>query len=215
MVDQYYQMRLKLGEEYYGYHNVRQEDWPNSAYKKHNPWGNATFVKKGIQVCSYFEEYMLGYRNSADKDNLSKTLPVGAQSVTIIINGKLISVTNVHGYYAGVGVGKGDTPERLVQSAQLVKHLEKLDGQKILGGDFNLNPDTESIAILEASKMTNLISKFQVQSTRTTKYPEEKRKLNPFADYVFVDQSLSINSFSVDTTFEGSDHAPMYLSIDI
>ena len=215
MVDQYYQMRLVLGEEYYGYHNVRQEDWPNSAYKKHNPWGNAIFVKKGINVCSYFEEYVLGYRNSADKDNLSKTLPVGAQSVTLLIDEKLISVTNFHGYYAGVGIGKGDSPERLLQSKKLLEHLEKLPGQKILGGDFNLDPDTESIAIIERSEMQNLIKKYTIQGTRTTKYPEEKRVKNPFADYVFCAADVIVSSFSVDTDFSGSDHAPMFLEIEV
>jgi endonuclease/exonuclease/phosphatase family metal-dependent hydrolase len=215
MVDQYYQMRLKLGEEYYGYHNVRQEDWPNSTYKKHNPWGNAIFVKKGISVCSYFEEYVLGYRNSADQSNLSKTLPVGAQSVTVLVNNKLFSITNFHGYYAGVGVGKGDTAERLIQSKNLLEHLDKLPGQKILGGDFNLDPNTKSIQILEEKGLDNLIKKYNIESTRTLKYPEEKRFKNPFADYVFVEDDITVKDFSVDTSFLGSDHAPLFLEIEI
>jgi endonuclease/exonuclease/phosphatase family metal-dependent hydrolase len=217
LVDQYYQMRLKLGEEYYGYHNVRQEDWPYSTYKKHNPWGNAIFVKKGINVCSYFEEFVLGYRNSAtkEKDLFSKTLPVGAQSITLLVNEKLLSITNFHGYYAGVGVGKNDTPERLLQSENLIEHLNKLPGSKILGGDFNLNPDTRSIHILEDSGLRNLISDYGITSTRTDKYPEEKRIKNPYADYVFVEEKINVTTFNVDTSFEGSDHAPMFLEINI
>lgn len=215
LVDQYYQMRLRLGEEYYGYHNVRQEDWPHSTYKKHNPWGNAIFVKKGIAVCSYFEEYVLGYRNSADKDNLSKTLPVGAQSVTIKFGSQLVSITNFHGYYAGLGAGKGDTPERLLQSENLVEHMVKLPGLKILGGDFNLDPGTRSIEILEESGLRNLIKEYSIKSTRTLKYPEEKRLKNPFADYVFVDKKAMVTDFEVDTDFDGSDHAPLFLEIEI
>ena len=215
MVDQYYQMRLKLGEEYYGYHNVRQEDWPHSTYKKHNPWGNAIFIKKRLNVCSYFEEYVLGYRNSANKEDFSRTLPVGAQSITLLIAEKLVSITNFHGYYAGVGIGKGDTPERLLQSKNLLEHLEKLPGQKVLGGDFNLDPDTESIAILENSGMQNLIKHYKIGGTRTTKYPEEKRIKNPFADYVFVQNNIKVTHFNVDTDFLGSDHAPMFLEIEV
>jgi endonuclease/exonuclease/phosphatase family metal-dependent hydrolase len=217
MVDQYYQMRLVLGEEYYGYHNVRQEDWPNSTYKKHNPWGNAIFVKKGISVCSYFEEYVLGYRNSAssDGDKFSTTLPVGAQSITFMIDNKLLSVTNFHGYYAGVGAGKGDTTERILQSENLLEHVKKLPGQKILGGDFNLDPDTESLRILENTTFKNLINDYKIEGTRTLRYPEEKRLKNPYADYVFVEESLKVNSFKVDTDFMGSDHAPLFLEIEI
>jgi endonuclease/exonuclease/phosphatase family metal-dependent hydrolase len=217
LVDMYYQLRQRLGEEYFGYHYVRQEDWPNSTYQKHNPWGNAIFLKKNIQVHSYLEEFILGYRNSAsiDGDKFSKTLPVGVQSVTLKVNNKTISISNFHGYYAGVGVGKGDTPERLMQSENLLEHLKKLPGQKILGGDFNLDPDTESMRIIEESGLQNLIKKYGIESTRTSRYPQEKRIKHPYADYVFVEESVKVNSFNVDTDFMGSDHAPLFLEIEI
>lgn len=217
LVDMYYQLRQRLGEEYFGYHYVRQEDWPNSTYQKHNPWGNAIFIKKDIEVHSYLEEFVLGHRNSAssDGDKFSMTLPVGAQSVTLKANGKTLSITNFHGYYAGAGVGKGDTPERLLQSKNLLEHIKKLPGQKILGGDFNLDPDTKSLQILEGTTLENLIKKYHIEGTRTPRYPEKKRIKNPFADYVFVEEGLSVNSFRVDTDFMGSDHAPLFLEIEI
>jgi endonuclease/exonuclease/phosphatase family metal-dependent hydrolase len=217
LVDMYYQLRQRLGEEYFGYHYVRQEDWPNSTYQKHNPWGNAIFIKKNIQVHSYLEEFILGHRNSAssDRDNFSTTLPVGAQSVTIKVNEKTLSITNFHGYYAGLGVGKGDTPERLIQSENLLEHIKKLPGQKILGGDFNLDPNTKSMEILEKSNLKNLIKEYSIKGTRTQRYPEEKRSTHPFADYVFVEECLRVNSFRVDTDFAGSDHAPLFLEIEI
>ncbi len=217
LVDMYYQLRQRLGEEYFGYHYVRQEDWPNSTYQKHNPWGNAIFIKKNIQVHSYLEEFILGHRNSAsnDKDKFSMTLPVGAQSVTLKVSDKILSITNFHGYYAGVGVGKGDTPERITQSKNLLEHIKKLPGLKILGGDFNLDPDTESLQILEKVGLHNLIKDYNIKGTRTPRYPQEKRIKNPFADYVFVDEDLKVNSFKVDTDFLGSDHAPLFLEIEI
>ena len=215
VVDQYYQMRILLQDRYFGYHHVRQEDWPDSTYKKSNPWGNAIFVKKGIKIISYFEEYILGYRNSADKNNLSKTLPVGAQSISVEIQNNIISVTNFHGYYAGVGVGKEDSIERILQSENLLNHVNKLPGIKILGGDFNLNPNTESIKILENASFENLIKKYNIKTTRTEKYPKEKRDIYPYADYVFTEKGLNVQKFYVDETFEGSDHAPMFLNISI
>lgn len=214
MIDQYYQTRLRL-PEYYGYHNPRQDDWVGSSYDKARPWGNAVFVKKNIKIVSYREDYMLGFRNSAVPENLSRTLPVSTQTIVIEVNGEIYSIVNFHGYYAGPGVGKRDNDERLLQSKNLCDHLTLLPGKRILVGDFNLDPDTESIEILEKYPLRNLVKEYGIKGTRTKEYPEEKRKLHPYADYVFVEDGIHINGFHVDTEFSGSDHAPLFLEIEI
>lgn len=212
MIDQYYQTLLRL-PEYYGYHNTRQDDWHMSSYDKARPWGNAIFVKKGIKILSYREDYILGHRNSAEMKNIEKTLPVSAQTIILEIEGNLYSIVNFHGYYAGTGVGKKDCPERLEQSKALCEHISKLPGKVILLGDFNLDPETESIKILEDFPLDNLITKYKIESTRTHHYPAEKKQKSAFADYAFVGTDVEVLDFSADESFTGSDHAPLFLSI--
>src|SRR3989304_780654 len=50
----------------------------------------------------------------------------------------------------------------------------KFNGQKILCGDFNLNPDTKSLNILDRG-MKNLIKEYKVKSTRSGLYKKDQK----------------------------------------
>ena len=87
-------------------------------------------------------------------------------------------------------------------------------------GDLNLNPDTESIRMIEEAGYRNLIAKHDIKTTRG----EMNRKLHPewaggkygyqeFADYTFVSKKVSVTGFEVPEA-EVSDHLPMILEID-
>lgn len=87
-------------------------------------------------------------------------------------------------------------------------------GGKVLCGDFNLLPQTKSIAMLEG-RMRNLIKEYNIKTTRS--------KLNPyhgtpteqhFADYVFVSEDIKVLDFKVPEA-EVSDHLPMILEFEI
>jgi endonuclease/exonuclease/phosphatase family metal-dependent hydrolase len=118
-------------------------------------------------------------------------------------NSQVYTVANVHGLWNGQG--KTDTHDRIAQSKNIKDFLNTCDGPKILCGDFNLKPDTESVKILEVG-MTNLIKTHQVTSTRTSFYDKGEK----FADYVFVSPEVSINHFEVMKN-EVSDHTPLFL----
>ena len=79
----------------------------------------------------------------------------------------------------------------------------------ILAGDFNLNPDTQSIKMIEEFSLKNLIKEFSITDTRTSFYKKENR----FADYIFVSPDICVKNFKV-LPDEVSDHAPLYLEID-
>lgn len=101
---------------------------------------------------------------------------------------------------------KDDTNARLTQSNKVAAQLAALPGNKILCGDFNLSPETESLRILEKD-MCNLIKKYKISSTRTSHFPYPNR----FADYILVSPTLSITDFCV-LPDEISDHSPLLLS---
>ena len=114
------------------------------------------------------------------------------------------SIINVHGLWNGMG--KNDCPERLAQSEKIKNFISKLNMPKILCGDFNLRPDTQSIKIIEEGGMNNLIRQYDVTSTRTNLYPKNEK----FADYIFTSPEIKIKHFEV-LACEVSDHAPLLL----
>lgn len=120
-------------------------------------------------------------------------------------------ICNVHG--TAVPFDKNDTPERISQSQDILDFLADKKGQKIIMGDFNLNPDTESVLMFERAGFRNLIREYDIDTTRNevawAKHPEDKQL---FADYAFVSPEVTIKSFQVPKN-EASDHLPMELEI--
>ena len=201
--------------EFIGFHAVRQRTWHDmSGISAPAPWGLAVLLQKDIPIFEYRETFLLGHHDSSQDTSMETGIPVILQAIKILYKNKKLWILNIHGYYAGKGIGKHDTKERLEQSQGIINFLKQLDGDIILGGDFNLNPETESIKMLEDFGLRNLITEYNIPSTRTSHYSEEKRKKWPHADYVFVSKNVKVKSFRVDTGSLASDHAPMFLEIE-
>jgi len=165
-------------------------------------YGLAIFIKKDIELLEEGEVFI--HRSSSEvvtDGHHSRNL----QWIKFKLEGKLYTVINVHGLWNGKG--KTDTPERIAQSNVIRDFMDKAEGEKILVGDFNLNPDTESIKILEEG-MRNLIKEYSIISTRTSLY----EKPGKFADYIFTSPTIEVKDFKVMTE-EVSDHAALYLEV--
>jgi endonuclease/exonuclease/phosphatase family metal-dependent hydrolase len=122
------------------------------------------------------------------------------------IEEELYAIINVHGLWNGKG--KTDTEERIAQSTRIKEFMRTFNTRKILCGDFNLKPDTESLKML-ANDMNNLIASHHVTSTRTSFYPKEEK----FADYIFTSKDIAVKKFEV-LKDEVSDHAPLLLDFE-
>lgn len=166
-------------------------------------YGLAMLVKKDIEVTE--EGEMLIHKSSSDlitDGHHSRNM----QWVRFVSKGTDFVVVNVHGLWNGKG--KDDTPERIAQSKLIKEFLDRSRGVKILCGDFNLNPETESIELLEKG-MRNLVKEYGITSTRTSLYT----KPGKFADYAFVSEDLNVKDFRV-LPDEVSDHAPLLLEVE-
>ena len=119
---------------------------------------------------------------------------------------KTYSILNFHGMWNGQG--KTDSPKRIEQSNIVRKNFDEARGLKILCGDFNLNPDTESVNIL-AKDNVDLIKRYNVNSTRSSYYKYEPK----FADYVMVSPDVEIKDFKV-LDDEVSDHLPLFVEFN-
>jgi endonuclease/exonuclease/phosphatase family metal-dependent hydrolase len=125
--------------------------------------------------------------------------------------GHPLNLCNFHGLaYPG---NKMDTPERLTQSEGIINFFKDISGSIIIGGDFNLDPSTESIKKFEISGYRNLVMDLNIPTTRNKiaweKYPDDPQL---YCDYVFVSPDINVQNFTVPSVIV-SDHQPLILEI--
>lgn len=168
-------------------------------------WGLAMFIKKDIVIEETGDIFVHKHCESmVGKDG--STIGRNIQYVRIF-DKKPITLINFHGLWNGKG--KTDTEDRLSQSRRILDFIKNISHDIVLGGDFNLLPNTNSLQIFEKEAgLKNLISDFGVTSTRTSHYT----KSGKFADYVFVSPTVRVKDFRVMKE-EVSDHSPLLLEI--
>ncbi|MDO8566366.1 MAG: endonuclease/exonuclease/phosphatase family protein [Candidatus Moranbacteria bacterium] len=175
-----------------------------SAYKsigEEDYFPQAIFVRKNLRVLSF------GVL-------LEKQMECGLAIYVQVPFGKSgLYVCNLHG--TSEPGEKLDTPGRLRQSQTLIDYFKEKEVPIIIGGDFNLLPQTKSIRIFEENGYKDLIKDFGIKTTRNhyawDKYPNSPHY---YSDYVFVSPAtLTVKEFSVPNN-EVSDHLPLILDIE-
>jgi endonuclease/exonuclease/phosphatase family metal-dependent hydrolase len=168
--------------------------------------GLGTFVKKPFIISSHAN--MPIYGDMHDKVDLEfSNIPRSVQEVGVQSERGTVYVYNYHGIPKPGH--KLDTPNRLQQSKKIRSVMEKESGPKILCGDFNLMPETESVKILEQG-MNNLIKNYDITNTRNDISWKKHTNIQHFADYTFVSPEVKVKSFEVPYNLV-SDHLPMIL----
>jgi endonuclease/exonuclease/phosphatase family metal-dependent hydrolase len=124
----------------------------------------------------------------------------------------VVHVYNVHG--VSRPGDKLDSAGRLMQSRKLLESCSTCKGLKVVGGDFNLDPSTQSVHLFTQAGYRNLLAEYHIATTRNRfvweRYPETKQL---FSDYVFVNEELRVTEFKVPNV-EVSDHLPMLLTFE-
>lgn len=190
-LDLYERISKQLQDKHVGYFRAAHKDY----------YGQAIFVKKELEVTDEGDVVIFSNPNPEGRGRHNRNL----QYIRLMHKNKKITIANVHGLWNGQG--KTDTEERLAQSKEIRNFIDKNINNLIVVGDFNLNPDTQSIAIIEGG-LQNLIKDHGITSTRTELYEKEGK----FADYAFVSKDIIVNDFKVLPDV-ASDHAALYLEI--
>lgn len=169
-------------------------------------FGVSIFIKKEIEVVGSGSQFMYRHFDSmVDRDWTTEGKLVGY--VTAQINSTNYNFFTYHGLWRK---DKKDCPERIEQSHNIVNFIKNFSGKTILGGDFNLRPDTQSVKIIERDLgLENLITKYNITSTRTPLYTRSDEK---YADFMFVSPELLIKDFKVIPDL-ASDHAALSLEM--
>ncbi len=172
-----------------------------------NVYGIAIFLKKGFEVIAS-GEVMLYENPSYDISEGGANHTRKMQWVHIKNKTKDVIIMNVHGHWDPSG--KSDTADRLEQSKIIIDFIKSTGPvPKILVGDFNLLPDTESIKMIEGH-FTNLITKYNIPTTRTELYKGDDKH----ADYAFVSDEILVEGFEALPDVV-SDHVPLALQFDV
>lgn len=173
------------------------------------PMGLAVFVKEKIMIKNYQSVVV---NDSTDIPNCFERI---MQVLEVEKDGNIYWVNNAHGL--SVPGNKLDNPKRIQQSENICKKISEQTGKIILGGDFNLMPETESIKILEQSGLRNLIKEFQIKETRSElnflKFKDSSFDIQHYADFAFVSKEVVVKNFSVPNV-NISDHLPLILEVE-
>jgi endonuclease/exonuclease/phosphatase (EEP) superfamily protein YafD len=185
--------------EFNGYHAPAQED---------DIGGLAIFIKKSFIVDKIKHIVIFSMKGAITDRNHQDYFSTGRdfQRMEFRYSGKTYTILNFHGMWNGKG--KSDTDKRIEQSEKIRKLFDESKGVRILCGDFNLEPDTKSIAILSKGNR-NLIQEYKIISTRSSFYSKSIR----FADYIFTSPEIEIKDFKV-LQDEVSDHLPLLLEFN-
>ena len=170
-------------------------------------YGQAIFVRNGIR-------FDVLNKIDSPRDNYDEPAFGFALCLELGIKSKKLNFVNVHG--KSRPGDKLDTPARIKQSENIIDFLRDKDGSVIVGGDFNLLPDTQSIRMFEESGYRNLIKDFDIEETRNRlsweQFPNKEKQ--HFADFCFVSKGIKVKNFEVPK-IEISDHLPLILDFEI
>lgn len=171
-------------------------------------YSQATYVHPRWQIKST--------RELMESDELGLTL-----GLTLKQAGTTMTILNVHGTSRAFRDGvwqenddKQDFSARIEQSQAILECTQSQNHPVIIGGDFNILPDTESLEIFRRAGYRDLIREYHIDTTRNHHSWDKHPQKFLFSDYCFVSPELSVKSFEVPNV-EVSDHLPMILEIEL
>ena len=173
-------------------------------------YGPAIFVKNSISI-NQQKNYFIFKNNIHDASEDFSNLATPLQYINLSFNGKNLAVFNFHG--TCFPFNKLDAPNRLKEARKVREIMSQISGAKIIVGDFNILPQTESLNII-GGDMRNLIKEYNIERTRSKLSPFfGKPNFHKFADYTLVSKEIEVISFEVPD-LNISDHLPMILEFE-
>lgn len=173
-------------------------------------WGLATFVRAALPVVGQAQGFV--HKDYGAHGYGDHPRPRNGHAVRVYdyANNRAVTIAHMHGL-RDLG-GKHDTPERADQArrfASLVKQVAVPGEPLVVCGDFNVEPGSETFAILGQLGVFDLVTARGFDGTRSSHYSKPGR----FADYLMVNDRVEIQDFAVVAEPEVSDHRPLLLTM--
>ncbi|MEM6783841.1 MAG: endonuclease/exonuclease/phosphatase family protein [Bacteroidota bacterium] len=173
-------------------------------------WGLATFVHEATPVIAQVQGFVHKRFSPFSYGRHPRSRCAHAVRVFDYPQSRTVSITHMHGLRDLQG--KADTPERAAQAHRLLglaNAVADADDLAVICGDFNVEPDSETLRLLAQAGFTDLVTRGGFAGTRTSHYKKPGR----FADYMLVNDVSAVVEFDVVSTPEVSDHRPLLLRL--
>lgn len=171
-------------------------------------WGLATFVHRSSPVIGQVQGFVHKDYSPAGYGAHPRSRTAHGVRLYDHRNDRAVTITHMHGLRDLRG--KMDTPERYAQAHRLIAMSQTLSMPgdiRVVCGDFNVEPDSETLKMLTASGMVELVLARGFTGTRSSHY----RKPGRFADYLMISDQSVVKDFQVIHDPEVSDHCPLML----
>lgn len=173
-------------------------------------WGLASFVHRACPIIGQVQGFVHKGFSPVGYGAHPRSRSAHGMRVYDYQADRPVSVTHMHGLRDLRG--KMDTPERAAQARKLLALSEQVSEPgdlTVICGDFNVEPGSETLAILAEAGMTELVTGRGFDGTRTSHYTKPGR----FADYMLIDHEEAVKGFDVVREPEVSDHCPLLLDL--
>ncbi|MEL6619861.1 MAG: endonuclease/exonuclease/phosphatase family protein [Pseudomonadota bacterium] len=173
-------------------------------------WGVATFVRAELPVVAQAQGFVHKEYGAHGYGDHPRSRSAHAVRVYDHARDRAVAIAQMHGLRDLRG--KIDTPDRARQAARLLDLAQQvaLPGDvTVLCGDFNVEPDSETLSILGRAGFVDLVTAGGHPGTRSSHY----RKPGLFADYMMVNDPAAVLQFDVIRAPEVSDHCPLALRL--
>ena len=173
-------------------------------------WGIATLVRSSFPIIAQSQGFVHKSYSAHEYGDHPRSRSAHAVKVFDYDEDNPIVIAHMHGLRDLNG--KMDTPERATQARKLVsitRGVAENNDPLIVCGDFNVEPNSETLKILSQAGLTDLVTTRTTKGTRTSHY----KKTNKYADYMLVNEHVKVLDFNVVFEPEVSDHCPLVLEI--
>ena len=173
-------------------------------------WGLATFVRKSFPVIAQIQDFVHNTYSPNGYGEHPRSRNAHAIRVFDYEKNRPVCVAHMHGLRDPRG--KTDTPERAEQARKFVSiatRLAESNDLLIACGDFNVEPESETLKMLSEAGLTDLVTTRTKKGTRNSYYKKPGR----YADYMLVNAHVNVLDFKVVFEPEVSDHCPLVLEI--
>ena len=173
-------------------------------------WGLATFVSDRLPVIAQVQGFVFKAYSANGYGDHPRSRSAHALRLHDPATGRMITVAQMHGLRDPRG--KVDTPDRRAQVHRLLDLSRQVSAPgdlRVICGDFNVEPDSETLRLMQAEGFTELVTAGNHPGTRTSHYPKPGR----FADYMLIDDPAAVVRFDVVRDPEVSDHCPLLLEV--
>ncbi|MEO1686066.1 MAG: endonuclease/exonuclease/phosphatase family protein [Cyanobacteria bacterium J06631_12] len=173
-------------------------------------WGIATFVNEAFPIIAQRQAFVHKTYSPNGYGDHPRSRNAHAIRVFDYEENRAVCIAHMHGLRDLRG--KMDTPERAEQARKLLSLATGITEKQdplIICGDFNVEPDSETLKLLTGSGLTELVTTRTKKGTRNSFYKKPGR----YADYLLVNERVNVATFEVVFNPEVSDHCPLVIEM--